>query len=74
MRGKHVLELGSGTGLSGLVAACLGAASVSLSDLPNGSIFAPHVSFAVSICMSLVWVHNVCASETAMFNSLAYDQ
>lgn len=35
IEGMHVVEIGSGTGLLGLVAARLGAASVTLTDLPS---------------------------------------
>lgn len=35
LRGKSVLELGSGTGLLGLAAACLWGAHVTLTDLPT---------------------------------------
>lgn len=35
VRGKNVLELGSGVGLVGLVSACLGAKYVELTDLPE---------------------------------------
>lgn len=35
VQGRRVLELGSGTGVVGLVAACLGARHVTLTDYPN---------------------------------------
>ncbi|KAJ1473949.1 hypothetical protein T484DRAFT_1834213 [Baffinella frigidus] len=35
VQGKKVLEVGSGTGLSGIAAACSGARAVILTDLPD---------------------------------------
>jgi predicted nicotinamide N-methyase len=36
-KGKHILELGSGTGLSGLIAAVVGASSVTLTDAAHAT-------------------------------------
>eukprot|EP00798_Chlamydomonas_sp_ICE-L_P007294 gene7294-410_t len=60
VKGKHIVEIGSGPGLVGLVAAGLGAAQVILSDLPH---LLPNLEGNIKLnkleantkCMELTW-------------------